>query len=94
MENSEINSTRRRFLGVETGFVAGAGVVGPAVPFVGSSKPSAKARAIDASQSKYRKNRTRGNGNHGMAGQAGIFAETYGGQSKDFIGDRTLESAS
>lgn len=42
------NEKRRRFLSVATGFVAGAGVVGASVPFIGSWQPSAKAKAIGA----------------------------------------------
>ena len=42
------NEKRRRFLSLATGFVAGAGVVGASVPFIGSWQPSAKAKAIGA----------------------------------------------
>ena len=42
------DNTRRRFLTVATSVVGGAGVVGAAVPFIGSWNPSAKARAAGA----------------------------------------------
>lgn len=42
------DNTRRRFLTVATCVVGGAGVVGAAVPFIGSWNPSAKARAAGA----------------------------------------------
>lgn len=48
MERKEPNDNRRRFLGVATGFVAGVGVMGAAIPFIGSWQPSAKAKAIGA----------------------------------------------
>jgi ubiquinol-cytochrome c reductase iron-sulfur subunit len=44
----EVNATRRRFLVASTAVVAGAGVVGVAIPFLGSWKPSAKAKAAGA----------------------------------------------
>lgn len=40
------NEPRRRFLIAATSFVAGAGIVGVAAPFVQSWNPSAKARAV------------------------------------------------
>ncbi len=43
-----INESRRRFLTVSTSVVGAAGVVGAAVPFVGSWNPSAKAEAAGA----------------------------------------------
>lgn len=42
------DNTRRRFLTVATSVVGGVGVVGAAVPFIGSWNPSAKARAAGA----------------------------------------------
>ena len=45
---SEGNESRRRFLIAATSFVAGAGVVGAAIPFIGSWNPSARARAFGA----------------------------------------------
>lgn len=48
MERKEPNDNRGRFLGVATGFVAGVGVMGAAIPFIGSWQPSAKAKAIGA----------------------------------------------
>lgn len=45
---NEINSRRRNFLTITTSFVAGAGVVGAAIPFIQSWHPSAKARAVGA----------------------------------------------
>ncbi len=42
------NEQRRRFLSVATGFVAGAGMVGAAIPFIGSWYPSAKAKTVGA----------------------------------------------
>lgn len=48
MSNDGINTQRRRFLTVSTSVVGAAGVVGVAVPFVGSWNPSAKARAAGA----------------------------------------------
>jgi ubiquinol-cytochrome c reductase iron-sulfur subunit len=46
---NEPNETRRRFLIGATSFVAGAGLVGIAIPFVQSWNPSSKARAVGAS---------------------------------------------
>lgn len=43
-----INDNRRRFLTVATSFVAGAGAVGLAIPFVQSWTPSAKVRSSGA----------------------------------------------
>ena len=48
MSNKVTNSSRRQFLTVATSAVAGAGVVGIAVPFIGSWNPSAKAKAAGA----------------------------------------------
>jgi len=48
MSDDGINHTRRRFLITSTSVVGAAGVVGAAVPFVGSWNPSAKARAAGA----------------------------------------------
>lgn len=45
---NEPNETRRRFLIGATSFVAGAGLVGVATPFVQSWNPSVKARAVGA----------------------------------------------
>tara|TARA_R110002074_G_scaffold384463_1_gene565144 strand:- start:2702 stop:3283 length:582 start_codon:yes stop_codon:yes gene_type:complete len=45
---TEVNETRRRFLVGATSFVAGAGVVGVATPFVQSWNPSAKAKSVGA----------------------------------------------
>lgn len=45
---TEVNEPRRRFLIGATSFVAGAGVVGAAIPFVQSWNPSAKAKAAGA----------------------------------------------
>lgn len=42
------NEQRRRFLSVATGFVAGACMVGAAIPFIGSWYPSAKAKTVGA----------------------------------------------
>lgn len=44
MDNTKPNEQRRRFLTAATGFVAGAGMVGAAIPYVGSWQPSAKAK--------------------------------------------------
>ena len=46
--NDSVNSGRRRFLTAATSAVGAAGVVGVAVPFVGSWNPSAKAKAAGA----------------------------------------------
>ncbi len=48
MSNDGVNQGRRRFLTGATCVVGAAGVVGAAVPFVGSWVPSAKARAAGA----------------------------------------------
>ena len=48
MNNDGINQSRRRFLTGATCVVGAAGVVGAAIPFVGSWQPSAKAKAAGA----------------------------------------------
>lgn len=48
MSNDGINEQRRRFLTVSTTVVGAVGVVGAAVPFIGSWNPSAKAEAAGA----------------------------------------------
>ncbi len=48
MSNDGVNAGRRRFLTAATSVVGAAGVVGVAVPFVGSWNPSAKAKAAGA----------------------------------------------
>src|SRR5690606_41898742 len=48
MSNDGINQARRRFLTGATCVVGAVGVVGAAVPFVGSWHPSAKAKAAGA----------------------------------------------
>lgn len=48
MSDDGVNTTRRRFLTAATSVVGVAGVVGVAVPFVGSWQPSAKAKAAGA----------------------------------------------
>ncbi len=48
MSNDGVNQGRRRFLTGATCVVGAAGVVGAAVPFVGSWNPSAKAKAAGA----------------------------------------------
>jgi ubiquinol-cytochrome c reductase iron-sulfur subunit len=48
MSSDGVNSGRRRFLTAATSAVGVAGVVGVAVPFVGSWNPSAKAKAAGA----------------------------------------------
>ena len=48
MTTEDVNNGRRRFLTVVTSAVGAAGVVGIAVPFVGSWNPSAKAEAAGA----------------------------------------------
>jgi ubiquinol-cytochrome c reductase iron-sulfur subunit len=48
MSSDGVNSTRRKFLTAATSAVGVAGVVGVAVPFVGSWNPSAKAKAAGA----------------------------------------------
>ncbi|MFT2092039.1 ubiquinol-cytochrome c reductase iron-sulfur subunit [Paraglaciecola sp. 2405UD69-4] len=47
-ENQPDSSNRRRFLTVATSVVGGVGVVGAAVPFIGSWNPSVKAKAAGA----------------------------------------------
>ena len=46
--NDGVSNARRRFLTVSTSVVGAVGVVGAAVPFIGSWNPSAKARAAGA----------------------------------------------
>lgn len=48
MSNNEVNTSRRRFLAASTAVVGAAGAVGVAVPFLGSWRPSAKAKAAGA----------------------------------------------
>jgi ubiquinol-cytochrome c reductase iron-sulfur subunit len=48
MSSDSVNSGRRKFLTIATSAVGVAGVVGVAVPFVGSWNPSAKAKAAGA----------------------------------------------
>lgn len=48
MSSDGVNTGRRRFLTAATSAVGAAGVVGAAVPFVGSWNPSAKAKAAGA----------------------------------------------
>ncbi|MFT5484316.1 MAG: ubiquinol-cytochrome c reductase iron-sulfur subunit [Halieaceae bacterium] len=48
MSNDSVNAGRRRFLTAATSAVGVAGVVGVAVPFLGSWNPSAKAKAAGA----------------------------------------------
>lgn len=48
MSNVTVNNGRRRFLTAATSVVGGVGVVGLAVPFIGSWNPSAKAKAAGA----------------------------------------------
>ena len=48
MSNAPVNNGRRRFLTAATTVVGGAGVVGVAVPFIGSWNPSARAKAAGA----------------------------------------------
>jgi ubiquinol-cytochrome c reductase iron-sulfur subunit len=48
MSSEGVNTTRRRFLATATSVVGAGGVVGVAVPFVGSWNPSAKAKAAGA----------------------------------------------
>ncbi len=48
MSSDGVNSTRRKFLTAATSAVGVAGLVGVAVPFVGSWNPSAKAKAAGA----------------------------------------------
>lgn len=48
MSNDVVNSSRRRVLTAATSIVGAVGVIGVAVPFVGSWNPSAKAKAAGA----------------------------------------------
>jgi len=48
MSNAPVNNGRRRFLTAATSVVGGVGVVGLAVPFIGSWNPSARAKAAGA----------------------------------------------
>jgi ubiquinol-cytochrome c reductase iron-sulfur subunit len=48
MSNVPVNNGRRRFLTATTAVVGGVGVVGWAVPFIGSWNPSARAKAAGA----------------------------------------------
>ena len=48
MSNVPVNNGRRRFLTAATSVVGAVGVVGVAVPFIGSWNPSAKAKAAGA----------------------------------------------
>ena len=48
LENNDVNNSRRRFLAGATSVVGGAGLVGAAIPFFSSWKPSAKAKAAGA----------------------------------------------
>lgn len=48
MSKDSVNAGRRRFLTAATSAVGAAGVVGVAIPFLGSWKPSAKAKAAGA----------------------------------------------
>ena len=48
MSNVPVNNGRRRFLTAATAVVGGVGVVGAAVPFIGSWMPSARAKAAGA----------------------------------------------
>lgn len=48
MSNEGVDKTRRRFLTGATCVVGAAGVIGAAIPFVGSWQPSARARAAGA----------------------------------------------
>lgn len=48
MSNDGVNTGRRRFLTAATSVVGAGGVVGAAVPFLGSWQPSAKAKAAGA----------------------------------------------
>lgn len=48
MSSDGVNTSRRRFLATATSVVGAGGVVGVAVPFVGSWNPSAKAKAAGA----------------------------------------------
>jgi len=48
MSNTPVDNSRRRFLTAATSVVGGVGVVGLAVPFIGSWNPSARAKAAGA----------------------------------------------
>lgn len=48
MSNAPVSNGRRRFLTAATSVVGGVGVVGVAVPFIGSWNPSARAKAAGA----------------------------------------------
>ncbi len=48
MSNDSVNAGRRRFLTAATSAVGAAGVVGVAIPFLGSWNPSAKAKSAGA----------------------------------------------
>jgi ubiquinol-cytochrome c reductase iron-sulfur subunit len=48
MSNAPVDNGRRRFLTAATSVVGGVGVVGVAVPFIGSWNPSARAKAAGA----------------------------------------------
>lgn len=45
MDKAPINRSRRRFLTTATSVIGGVGVVGVAIPFIGSWQPSARAKA-------------------------------------------------
>lgn len=48
MSQEGVNTSRRRFLAATTAAIGGAGAVGVAIPFLGSWRPSAKAKAAGA----------------------------------------------
>ena len=48
MSEEGVDNDRRHFLGIATGVVGAVGVVGVAVPFLASLKPSARAQALGA----------------------------------------------
>jgi len=48
MSNAPVDNGRRRFLTAATSVVGGVGVIGVAVPFIGSWNPSARAKAAGA----------------------------------------------
>ena len=48
MSTDVVNESRRKFLLASTSVLGGVGVIGAAVPFVASWKPSAKAKAAGA----------------------------------------------
>ena len=48
MSSDVVNESRRKFLLASTSVLGGVGVIGAAVPFVASWKPSAKAKAAGA----------------------------------------------